>query len=449
MSRRATILLIAAAAALTVFAAIFLPLNRAGGKPVGSPLFELNPSEIRSIKITNGDNVFELKMSESGWLIGPEPKDRASVDAVKRLIETAQGAPVVDRISEGEIGSRDRLSEYGLKKSSVQLDFKGDRDGSLLFGKDAADERLVYVRFEDSLDVYLIPDDLLGMVLSPAQDYRDRMPVRLRPDRVGRLVIRRPAGEIELRREAGGWAIVKPFSARASEPAVVAFLEKLFRARIVGFEPAADPASFDLSEPAAEVLVFEEGESEPETIRVGAPVASGGNYARLTPRNVTVRLPSAIMDMLAVDPASFRDPSLARINLDLVDMIRISSASQSFEIRRDGAGWKIGGRKASGEAIQRMADALAQAKVSRYEPATEAVLAGAGLASPQLAAGFYSVVSENTPEVLAGESLVAEFLFGSQPGDLPVHTKGSSEVAFTSPSLLKAIPADPEAWLAR
>lgn len=448
MSRGATIFLVAAALAVAVFAAIFIPLQRGEGKPAGSPLFDFDPEEIRVIKVTNGDKIFELKKTDDGWVIGPEPEDRASVGAVKRLIETAHGTPVVDRIAGSEIADRERLSEYGLKKSGVQLDFKGDRVPPLLIGKEAADAKLVYVRFEDSWDVYLIPDDLVRMVLSPAQDYRDRMPVRLRPDRVDRLVIRRPSGEIELKRGAGGWVIVKPLAARASSPVVEAFLEKLFRTQIEGFEAAADPAAFNLAEPVAEVRAFGEGELAPEVIRVGEAVAGGGYYARLIPRNVTVRLPASIMDLLSVDPTSFRDPALARINPDLVDMIRISSPDKSFELRRHGEGWKVGDKKASATAVQRMVDAFALAKATRYEPATDAVLARTGLSQPPLTVGFYSVVSENTPEDQAGEHLIAEFHFGSQGADLPVHVQGAPEVVFTPASLLKAIPADPAAWVA-
>ncbi len=448
MSRWNTALLVVAAITAAVFAAIFIPLQRGGTLPSGSPLFHFDPDDVRYIKITNGEKIFELKKSVDGWMIGPDPEDRASVSAVKQLMEAAQGTPVLDRIARSEISDRDRLSQYGLRKSSVQLDFKGDRSPPLLIGKDAADEKLVYVRFEDSWDVYLIPDHLVRMVLSPAQDYRDRMPLRLRPDRVDRLIIRRPAGEIELSRGAAGWMIVKPLSARASTPAVEAFLEKIFRTRIEEFEVAGDSSAFGLAEPVAEIRAFGEGDSVPEMIRVGAGVPEGGCYARLLPRDVTVRMPTSLMDLLSVDPTSFRDPSLARINPDLVDMIRISSPTTNFDIRRDGEGWKIGDKQASHLAVQRMLDAFAQAKPVRYEPATAEVLAKTGLAKPVCTVGFYSILSENTPEASAGEHRIAEFRFGSNEGNLPVHTSGTPEVAFTENSLvLEAIPTTPEAWL--
>lgn len=445
MSRTATILLLVAAVALVVFVSIFVPLSH-GDKPSGSPLFDFDQDEIRLVKITNGDKVVELKKSDEGWMVGPDPVDRASVDAVKRLIETARTTPILDRIDSGEIENRDRLSEYGLKKSNVQFDIKGDRDHPLLIGKDAADEQRVYVRFEDSRDVYLIPDDLVKMVLSPVEDYRDRMPVRLRPDRVDRIVIRRPVGEIELKREGGGWVVVKPLSARASTATVEEFLGKLFRTRIEGFESTSDPASLGLSDSVAEVQAFGEGETVPETIRLGGTSAGGSYFSQLMPRNVIVRLPAAIMDLLTVDPTTFRDPSIARINLDIVDMIRVSSPEKKFEIRRDGEDWKIGNDRVGQAVIQHLVEALARAKSGRYEPATDAVLEKAGLTNPSRRIGFYSVVSENTPESPAGEQLISELSMGSPQGELAVHTTGSPEVAFTAPALLDAIPAEPASW---
>jgi hypothetical protein len=241
MSRWATAFLLLAAVAVVVCAIVFVSLKSHGGKPVGSALFGFDPDDISLIKITNGDGVVEFRRTEGGWYLGPEPKDRASVDAVRRLIDTALSTPVLDRIDAGELDDRDRLSTYGLKKSRVQFDFRGDRDLPLLIGKDAADESRAYVRFEDSRDIYLIPDDLVNLILTSPQDFRDRRPVRLRPDRVDRIVINRPAGQIELRRETSGWQIIKPLSAPASASAIEALLGKLLRLRIEGFEPSADP----------------------------------------------------------------------------------------------------------------------------------------------------------------------------------------------------------------
>ncbi|MEI8313601.1 MAG: DUF4340 domain-containing protein [Verrucomicrobiota bacterium] len=450
MSRWATAFLLVAALAVVACVIVFAPLKSRGGKPVGAALFEFDPDDISLIKITNGDEVVEFRRTDDGWYLGPEPKDRASVDAVRRLIETALNTPVLDRIDAGEIGDRDQLSTYGLKKSRVQFDFRGDRDLPLLIGKDAADESRSYVRFEDSRDIYLISDDLVNLILTSPQDFRDRMPVRLRPDRVDRIIIKRPAGEIELRREASGWQIIKPLSAPASASAIDALLGKLVRTRIEGFESSADPGVMGLSEPAAEIQLFGEGGSTPETIRVGIPSTRGGIYARLEPRGVTVRLPASIQEILGFDMASLRDNALARVNLDLVDMIRVATPASGFELKRKGDGWVIAGKPASAATVQKMVDAFALVKSTKFEPATVGVLEQAGLARPSLTVDFFAVVSENTPETTAGSQLVAGLKFGAKQegGIVPVLKTGSPEVAFVPEKLLEAVPAEESSWLA-
>lgn len=450
MSRGATIFLLLAAVAVVIFAAIFVPLKRNAGKPVGSPLFDFEPDDISLIKITNGDEAFELRRTEDGWFIGPEPKDRASVDAVRRLIESALKTPVLDRIDAGELGDRDKLSVYGLKKSRVQFDFKGDRDLPLLIGKDAVDESRSYVRFEDSRDIYLIPDDLVNVILSSPQDFRDRMPLRLRPDRIDRVSIKRPAGEIELKREASGWQIIKPLSARASDSAVEALLGKLVRMRIEGFESVADPGTMGFSEPVAEVQLYGEGDRIPESIQVGTTSPQEGVFARLEPRGATVRLPASIHEALALDLSSLRDNSLARINLDLVDMIRVKAPDADFVLKRKGEGWTIGNKNASNAAVQRMVDALALVKSTSFEPATVDILGKTGLSQPSLSVEFFSVVSENTPEATAGEQLVAGLKFGQKQegGLIPALITGSPEVAFVPEKILEAIPLQESAWQA-
>lgn len=451
MNRWATGFLLVAAVAAVVCAFVFGPLKARGGKSVGSALFDFDPDDISQIKITNGDDVIEFRRTEDGWYLGPEPKDRASVDAVRLLFETALSTPILDKIDAGEIGTdRDRLSLYGLKKSRVQFDFKGDKDLSLLIGKDAADESRAYVRFEGSRDIYLIPDNLVNLILSPPQDFRDRMLARLRPDRVDRIVINRPAGEIELKREAAGWQIIKPLSAPGSAAAIDALLEKLLKLRIEGFALDADPGVAGISEPAAEIQLFGEGGSTPETILVGSSSPQGGVYARLEPRGVTVRIPPSIHEILGFDLASLRDNALAHINLDLVDMIRVTTSGSSFELKRRDKGWGIGDKPAKAAAVQKMVEVFASVKSARFEPATTGVFEETGLSHPPLAVEFFAVVSENTPETTAGSQLVAGLKFGVKQADglVPVLKTGSPEIAFVPEKLLEAVPPEESSWLA-
>lgn len=78
MSRKATIALLGIALALMVFVAIYVPLRSGGqdSKAVGTALFNFDPDDVRGLKITKGDESFELKRGDFNWRIGPEPNDR-------------------------------------------------------------------------------------------------------------------------------------------------------------------------------------------------------------------------------------------------------------------------------------------------------------------------------------------------------------------------------------
>ena len=456
MSRLSTFFLVAVAGLLAIFFGIYLHLRSAGTptKAVGSPLFSFDPDDIRWINIHNGDASIELKRSYSGWQIMPEPGDQASSEVVKQLMEAARTTLVLDRIRAGELGYKDKLSEYGLRKSQLQLDFGGDRDLSLLFGKDSVDESRVYVRFENSDDVYVVSNKLSRMIQRPLQEFRDRRLTTLHPTRVDRLVLKRAGGEMELRKDGRGWAIIKPIAARADEASVSSFVEKILRTGIDGFvaEEGGDPGSFGLSEPSAEVQLFGEGERVPQIVRLGSAAPEGGVFARLIPRNVICRLPGSLSQLLAVDLASFRDMALARINLDMVDLIRIVSPASRLALRRTVNGWELddGSRRShvSHPAVQRVVDALAQIKSVRFEPATIGSLQKNGLEKPPFTVSFLSVVSENTPESTAGEQLVEELNFGAVGSTdlIPVHTTGSPEIKFVPKSALTAVPTDPASW---
>jgi len=458
MSRLATIFLVVVAVFLSVFVGVTLHLRSAGvsTKPVGSPLLAFDPDDIRGIKIHNGDASIELKRSYSGWQTMPEPGDQASAETINQLMETARTTLVLDRIRTGKTGDRRKLSEYGLHKSQLQLDFSGDRDLSLLFGKDAVDESRVYVRFENSGDVYVIPNKLSRMIQRPLQEFRDRRLTTLHPARVDRLVLKRAGGEMEMRKDGRGWAIIKPIAARADEEAVSVFVEKILRTGIDGFvaEEGGDPGTFGLSEPSAEVQLFGEGERDPQIVRLGSAATEGGFFARLIPRNVICRLPDSLSQLLSTDLASFRDMALARINLDMVDLIRIASPASRLALRRSADGWELddgkGRIRVKNVAVQKMVEGLARIKTVRFEPATIGALQNNGLEQPPLVVSFLSVVSENTPESPAGEQLVAELNFGS-PGanDLvSVHSSGSPEIAFAPKKTLGVIPTTRAGWTA-
>ncbi len=454
MSRGWTIFLVLVAVGLTVFVGVYVTLTSGGGREVGGALFSFEPSEIRGMTITQGEQEFEVRRTDYGWRIVPEPGDRASAEMVRQLLELARTTAVLDKIPGGEISGEDAMAEFGLQRSRMQLDFRGDGDHALLFGKDAADESRVYVRFEDSRDVYLISDELARAIFRSAHDFRDRRLTVLRPDRIERLVIRRPGGEIEIQRGASGWQIVRPMVTAADSAAVEDFLQQILRLRIETFtqDAAANPASVGLTEPAAEVLLFAEGEQDPESLAIGNETPGGGVHARFLPRGVYFLLPDTVRELLATDLPAFRDRAVARVNLDLVDRIRMERDGKLLELNRRGEQWvgRIEGKDIPIEAarVEALAAKLASTKVNRFETAGDTEIVANGLANPLARVVFLSVATENTPEAPAGEQVVLDLALAGPGADGAVATlrAGSPEIGFVEPALLDAVSMDPAVW---
>ena len=63
---------------------------------------------------------------------------------------------------------------------------------------------------------------------------------------------------------------------------------------------------------------------------------------------------------------------------------------------------------------------------------------------------FFAVLSENTPETVAGNQLVAGLKFGAkqETGLVPVLKTGSPEIAFVPETILAAVPQEESSWVA-
>jgi hypothetical protein len=440
MSRVATIFLVLLAIGLAVFVGTTERWRSSPERTIqpGSPLFDFDPEDIAHIRITNGDQSFRIKREEGGWILETTNPDAANPEAVAAIFKTALATPVLDRIDPSEIQDKQNLATYGVLKSTLQLDFKGDRPLSLLFGKVGADGNRTYVAFEKSNAVYLIPNDLAKLIAMPSDNFRDRRLVPIDSERVRRIEIQRGTTALELENKGRGWRIIKPLDAPADNEAVTALLQKWSALRLASIDQSnkKSEASPEPFEPLSEIRIFSENSTEPSIISIGKPSPDGFVPVRLQPRNIGGSAPPALAESSAIDLDQLRDRALARLNPDLVDLVRWQKGESKTEIRRADGTWPA--------AAEKIFEALASTKTSRYTPATPAALAAAGLNKPASHLEFLSVLSENTPEALAGEHAVLSLDIGyPQPdGTLPVHIIGSPEIAFVPAAFSNNLPAE-------
>lgn len=164
-------------------------------------------------------------------------------------------------------------------------------------------------------------------------------------DRIDQLQLKSASGDLTvLRKNADGWAIVKPVEAPADQTIVndvVTSLANLEEDRVVD-ENAADLALYGLSEPYIDVTFNLASEKEPKRLLLGDKSPTGvGLYAKL-PDNTRVFLVATSLDM-SLNRSTFdlRDKTALKFQQEDVKSIELVSRNARVRIERSGDDWKI------------------------------------------------------------------------------------------------------------
>jgi hypothetical protein len=449
MTRLGTILLLVLALATAAFLWLVEPRWKSTREEEAArgTVLRFDPAAIREIRIVAGNDGFELARKENGWWIGPKPRDLASVEEVAKLLNAAASLEVSDHIRAEDLRGSHGLDDYGLENPRSQIDFVGDGQATLYFGKDAAADGRIYVRRADSKDVYVVSDELQRLAFRNAQDFRERRLTNLTPDDIEKFTIKRAGGEITLEHGAHGWEIARPFRARADDAAVEKLLKELLGVKILDFvaDESDDLSAYGLGEPRAEWIFQVENEARPIALRVGADVNRPGDkavLAQLTARDSVYHLPESAWSLAQTSPDDLRDRHLLELNLDTVDAIRVRDGGKNLTLQRAGEAWQTEGRTVPAADVKRLADALSDARVAAYLPLTPENLRQTGLDQPQAEIHFDAWLSENTPEETSGRHPIATLTVGRQDGDkLSVRVDENPEICVVPASLLDTVRA--------
>src|SRR5947209_19267906 len=106
---------------------------------------------------------------------------------------------------------KSKLADYGLANPKLRLKLLGPgAPPEVFFGKDAALEGKMYVRFENSKETFLASQTVKKAIDKKPEEFRDRKLSDLIMAQVARVVLKTSAGEMELQKKAGHWRIGKP-----------------------------------------------------------------------------------------------------------------------------------------------------------------------------------------------------------------------------------------------
>ena len=73
------------------------------------------------------------------------------------------------------------------------------------------------MRFDDSRDIFIVRQTVRNDIAKKPEDFRDRKLTEFTTAQVARVVLKTPAGEIELQKQGEHLGIVKPLRARGDD----------------------------------------------------------------------------------------------------------------------------------------------------------------------------------------------------------------------------------------
>src|SRR5213595_2522188 len=352
-------------------------------------------SKIDGIVIQNGDQKIEIRRRENKWRLETPIKDQADGALVENLLSDLENWQKEGTIPAKEIDAdKSKLAEYGLNNPKLKLKLLGhDRPPEILFGKDAAMEGRMYVRFQNSKETFLAGQSVKKDVDKKPEEFRDRKLTDLSNAQVRRVVLKTPAGELELEKKDTHWEILKPLRARADDQKVNDLISQVTSARIVQFvaEDRGDLRAYGLAEPRGSITLFDQEQKKDQKVEIGESIKVAGGedkgqtlqigsvpekekdqvYVRFAPRRSVYTLPKKIEEILNTKPADMRDNHLARIDTNILDRITIDAAGKGKTVlARKDESWTIASRNnqaANSGEVNRLIDTLQNERVRFVE----------------------------------------------------------------------------------
>src|SRR5256886_7107867 len=201
--------------------------------------------KIDGVVIQNGDDKIDIRRHDNKWRLETPIKDQADASLVNNLLLDLENWQKDAAISAKEMeADKNKLSDYGLANPKLRLKLLGpDAPAEIFFGKDAALEGKMYVRFENSKETFLANQSVKKEIGKKPEDFRDRKLTDLIMAQVVRVVLKTAAGGKEVQKKSEHWEGVKPLDTRADDQKINDLIANHYRTHstICGRRPRRSP----------------------------------------------------------------------------------------------------------------------------------------------------------------------------------------------------------------
>lgn len=395
---------------------------------------------VDEIDITRAAGKISLRKEAGQWRLTAPVEDRASPEAVDRLLMAARFMEVRDRQPGRD---PEKFQEAALVPPRLRIELRGEENAAIGIGAGTALPQEVFARVDGQHGVLRVADTIVELANAAPETFRDPRLTEFTSDDIEKFTVRRTDGEMSVRRERGRWVIDKPVRAQADAQAVREFLDPLLGLRIVSFGRAADANTATLPAQEAAISLTPRGGGDELELRVmdyEAPSAES-LAAIFKPRGGDIAVDGIASSLFSLSPEQLRERSLGYVDPDTVDRIRLESDGRTVTLRREGDDWvgDTDGRKRSGAEIEKLIADFNEAKVSGFRTTETAEMTG--LAAPRQKILFYAWLTENTAEDAAGGHVIAGANFGYATADGNVYARSATgdETVTISATLSEAV----------
>jgi len=432
MKWKTTLILFVIAAGVFAYL-FFVERNRPGTEEAtrqAQNLVNFSRDKINGLVIQNGDDKIDIRRRDDKWRLEIPIKDQADSSVVNNLLLDLENWQKDAAISAKEMeADKNKLADYGLAPPKLRLQLSGEKvPPEIFFGKDAALEGKMYIRFANSKETFLVNQSVKKAIEKKPEDFRDHKLTDLILAQVVRAVLKTPAGEMELQKKGDNWDITRPLRSRADDQKVNDLIAQITTARIQQFvaDDKGDLHPYGLAEPRGSVTLFAQDDkpgAPGQTLQIGSVPEKEKEqvYVRFSPRGFVYALPKKIEELLNTKPNDLRDRHLVRIDTKILDRITIDAPGKGKTVlARKDENWTIASRNnapANSSEVRRLIETFQNEQVTMFVEDVASNLPKYGLDKPQLTVTFSSFASENTAETKAGEQPFASIAFGKVEGD--------------------------------
>src|SRR6266436_3341637 len=205
MRWKTTLVLLAIALGLAVYIKFYESKrpNTEEAKRQAQNVVNFSREKIDGIVIQNGDDKIEMRRHDNKWRLETPIKDQADNSLIENLLFDLESCQKDATIPSKQIETeKNKLNEYGLSKPKLRLKLLGPgAPPEILFGKDAALEGKMYVRFENSKETFLTSQSVKKDIEKKPEDFRDKKLTDLIMAQVVRVELKKPAGEKKLQKK--------------------------------------------------------------------------------------------------------------------------------------------------------------------------------------------------------------------------------------------------------